>query len=177
MIAGGSVDLMGGRLDLLPVFADKLAEAGAVIEEITGGLRVTKGDGPVRPVDVTTGPFPEFPTDLQAQFMAMMCLADGTSAQVETVFENRFMHVPELIRMGAQIDVQGNTAHVTGVKQMRGAQVMATDLRASVSLLLSGLAAEGETQVNRVYHLDRGYEHVEEKLGGVGADIERVHGS
>ncbi len=176
MIAGGSVDLMGGRLDLLPVFIDKLAEAGAVIEEIPGGVRVTRGNGPIKPVDVTTGPFPDFPTDLQAQFMAMMCLAEGTSVQEETIFENRFMHVPELIRMGAKIDVHGGTATVTGVPQMQGAPVMATDLRASVSLLLAGLAAEGETRVNRVYHLDRGYERIEEKLGAVGATVERVQG-
>jgi len=125
---------------------------------------------------VTTAPFPGFPTDLQAQMMAMLCLAEGTSVLEEKIFENRFMHAPELVRMGAQIDVQGGTATVTGVERLKGAPVMATDLRASVSLILAGLAAEGETIVNRVYHLDRGYEHVEEKLGGLGAKIERVSG-
>jgi UDP-N-acetylglucosamine 1-carboxyvinyltransferase len=128
-------------------------------------------------VDVTTEPFPGFPTDLQAQMMAMLCTADGTSVLHEEIFENRFMHAPELIRMGAEIDVQGGTATVRGVPRLKGAPVMATDLRASVSLILAGLAAEGETLVNRVYHLDRGYEHVEEKLGGVGAQIERISGS
>jgi UDP-N-acetylglucosamine 1-carboxyvinyltransferase len=125
-------------------------------------------------VNAKTEPFPGFPTDLQAQFMAMMCISDGTSVLEETIFENRFMHAPELLRMGANVEVQGGMATVHGVKQMKGAPVMATDLRASVSLILAGLAAEGETMVNRVYHLDRGYEHVEEKLGAVGAQIERV---
>jgi UDP-N-acetylglucosamine 1-carboxyvinyltransferase len=125
-------------------------------------------------VDVTTAPFPGFPTDLQAQMMAMLCTADGVSVLEERIFENRFMHAPELMRMGARIEVAGGTATVTGVDRLRGAPVMATDLRASVSLILAGLAAEGETVVNRVYHLDRGYEHVEEKLRGVGADIERL---
>jgi UDP-N-acetylglucosamine 1-carboxyvinyltransferase len=127
-------------------------------------------------VDVATEPFPGFPTDLQAQFMALMCTAEGTSVLEEKIFENRFMHAPELMRMGARIDVQGGTARVTGVARLRGAPVMATDLRASVSLILAGLAAEGETRVNRVYHLDRGYEHVVSKLTGVGAKIERVSG-
>ena len=128
-------------------------------------------------VDVTTEPFPGFPTDLQAQMMAMLCLAEGKSVLEEKIFENRFMHAPELVRMGADIEVHGGTATVNGVERMKGAPVMATDLRASVSLILAGLAAEGETQVNRVYHLDRGYEHVEDKLGAVGADIKRVPGS
>lgn len=174
MIAGGSVELIGGRLDLIPCFAEKMVEAGAIIEETDLGLKVTKGDGPIRPVNAKTEPFPGFPTDLQAQFMAMMCLSNGTSVLEETIFENRFMHAPELLRMGANVEVQGGTATVHGVKQMKGAPVMATDLRASVSLILAGLAAEGETTVNRVYHLDRGYEHVEEKLGAVGANIKRV---
>ena len=125
-------------------------------------------------MDVETQPFPGFPTDLQAQMMALLCTAEGESTLHETIFENRFMHAPELIRMGAKIDVQGGSATVTGVERLKGAPVMATDLRASVSLILAGLAAEGETVVNRVYHLDRGYEHVEEKLGAVGAKIERV---
>ena len=137
-------------------------------------LKVRHPGGRLRSVDVTTAPFPGFPTDLQAQFMAMMCFADGTSTLEETIFENRFMHAPELIRMGASIEVHGNTATVRGVETLRGAPVMATDLRASVSLILAGLAAEGETVVNRVYHLDRGYEHLVRKLQGVGADVERL---
>lgn len=176
MIAGGSVELLGGRLDLIPSFAEKLREAGAIIEETDRGLRVTRGEGPITPVDVTTEPFPGFPTDLQAQFMAMMCFADGSCTLEETIFENRFMHAPELLRMGAHVEVQGGMAKVTGVEKMTGAPVMATDLRASVSLILAGLAAEGETRVGRVYHLDRGYERIEEKLSAVGADIERIKG-
>ena len=140
-------------------------------------MKVSRGNGRVKAVDVTTEPFPGFPTDLQAQMMALMCTAEGTSVLEEKIFENRFMHAPELMRMGAKIDVQGGTAKVTGVERLKGAPVMATDLRASVSLILAGLAAEGETLVNRVYHLDRGYESVEEKLGNVGAQIERVKGS
>ena len=174
MIAGGSVELLGGRLDLIPCFAEKMTGAGAIIEETQLGLKVTKGDGPILPVNAKTEPFPGFPTDLQAQFMAMMCVSNGTSVLEETIFENRFMHAPELLRMGANVEVQGGMATVHGVDQMKGAQVMATDLRASVSLILAGLAAEGETIVNRVYHLDRGYEHVEQKLSAVGAQIERV---
>ena len=133
-----------------------------------------KRTGPIRAVDVSTAPFPGFPTDLQAQMMALMCVADGQSHLEETIFENRFMHAPELARMGAKIDVHGGTATVEGVERLKGAPVMATDLRASVSLILAGLAAEGTTRVNRVYHLDRGYERVEEKLKAVGADVERV---
>ena len=174
MIAGGSVELIGGRLDLIPCFAEKMVEAGAIIEETPLGLKVTKGDGPIRPVDAKTEPFPGFPTDLQAQFMAMMCFSNGTSTLEETIFENRFMHAPELLRMGASVEVHGGTATVHGVDRLKGAPVMATDLRASVSLILAGLAAEGETLVSRVYHLDRGYEHVEEKLRAVGAQIERI---
>ena len=174
MIAGGSVELLGGRLDLIPCFAEKMVEAGAIIEETKDGLKVTRRDGPIKAVDAKTEPFPGFPTDLQAQFMAMMCLSNGTSVLEETIFENRFMHAPELLRMGANVEVQGGIATVHGVEKMKGAPVMATDLRASVSLILAGLAAEGETVVNRVYHLDRGYEHVERKLSAVGAQIERV---
>ena len=177
VIAGGEVECLGGRMALVGAFAEKLDAAGVTVEETQAGLKVSlKGDRP-RAVDVTTEPFPGFPTDLQAQMMAMLCFADGTSVLEEKIFENRFMHAPELERMGAHIEVHGGTATVTGVERMKGAQVMATDLRASVSLILAGLRAEGETQVNRVYHLDRGYEHVEDKLGGVGADIERVPGS
>ena len=144
------------------------------IEETETGLKVSRKNGRVRAVDVTTEPFPGFPTDLQAQMMALLCTAEGTSVLEEKIFENRFMHAPELMRMGARIDVHGGTATVTGVEKLKGAPVMATDLRASVSLILAGLAAEGETVVNRVYHLDRGYEHVVRKLSGVGAKIERV---
>ncbi len=173
-IAGGEVELTGGRRDLLPAFCEKLEEAGIEISEIPGGLKVSRPDGRVRSVDVETAPFPGFPTDLQAQMMALMCTAEGVAVLHETIFENRFMHAPELMRMGAQIEVSGGTATVTGVERLKGAPVMATDLRASVSLILAGLAAEGETVVNRVYHLDRGYEHVVRKFRGIGADIERV---
>lgn len=173
-IAGGSVELLGGRLDLVQAFADKLAEAGVEVEETARGVRVTRKADRLRAVNVATEPFPGFPTDLQAQFMAAMCTADGESVLEEHIFENRFMHAPELARMGAKIDVHGGTARVTGVTKLRGAPVMATDLRASVSLILAGLAAEGETVVSRVYHLDRGYERVEEKLGACGARIERI---
>ncbi len=175
-IAGGSVECLGGRLDLVGAFAEKLSEAGLQLEDTGAGLRVSRGDGPVRAVDVVTAPYPGFPTDLQAQFMALMCTADGVSHLEERIFENRFMHAPELTRMGARIEVHGGTATVTGVERLRGAPVMATDLRASVSLILAALAAEGETVLNRVYHLDRGYERVEEKLGACGARIERVKG-
>ncbi len=176
-ICGGEVECLGGRIDLVGAFCEKLDAAGISVEETANGLKVACKNGRVRAVDVTTEPFPGFPTDLQAQMMALMCTADGTSVLEEKIFENRFMHAPELIRMGADIDVHGGTATVKGVERLKGAPVMATDLRASVSLILAGLAAEGETVVNRVYHLDRGYERVEEKLGNVGARIERVSGS
>ena len=175
-ICGGEVTCLGGKIELVAAFCEKLQQSGVTIEECERGLTVRRGDGRVRAVDVATEPFPGFPTDLQAQFMALMCTAEGTSVLEEKIFENRFMHAPELMRMGARIDVQGGTARVTGVARLRGAPVMATDLRASVSLILAGLAAEGETRVNRVYHLDRGYEHVVSKLTGVGAKIERVSG-
>jgi UDP-N-acetylglucosamine 1-carboxyvinyltransferase len=173
-MCGGSVTCVGGRLDLVAAFCEKLEAAGVSVEETSLGLKVERKSDRVRSVDVQTEPFPGFPTDLQAQMMALMCTADGVSVLEERIFENRFMHAPELMRMGAQIDVQGGVATVTGVEKLKGAPVMATDLRASVSLILAGLAAEGETLVNRVYHLDRGYERVEEKLGNVGAQIERV---
>ena len=177
VFCGGEVECLGGRMDLVAAFAEKLDAAGIDVTETDKGLKVKRrGDRP-RAVDVVTEPFPGFPTDLQAQMMAMLCLADGTSVLEEKIFENRFMHAPELVRMGARIEVQGGHATVHGVERLKGAPVMATDLRASVSLILAGLAAEGETVVNRVYHLDRGYEHVEDKLGGVGAQIERVSGS
>ena len=173
-ICGGEVECLGGRLSLVEAFCEKLDAAWIEVSETGAGLKVARKNGRVRAVDVTTEPFPGFPTDLQAQFMALMCTADGTSVLEEKIFENRFMHAPELTRMGAEIEVHGGTATVTGVERLKGAPVMATDLRASVSLILAGLAAEGETVVNRVYHLDRGYERVEEKLRNVGARIERV---
>jgi len=176
-IAGGSVECLGGRLELVAAFAEKLAEAGIDVEETPDGVRVSRNGGRVRAVDVVTAPFPGFPTDLQAQMMALMCTAEGVSVLEERIFENRFMHAPELMRMGARIDVHGGTARVTGIDRLRGAPVMATDLRASVSLILAALAAEGESVVARVYHLDRGYERVEEKLRACGADIERVKGT
>ena len=173
-ICGGTVELLGGRIELVQAFCEKLDAAGISVSETANGLTVTRNGGDVRAVDVTTEPFPGFPTDLQAQMMALLCTANGTSVLEEKIFENRFMHAPELIRMGADIEVHGGTATVKGVKRLKGAPGMATDLRASVSLIRAGLAAEGETKVSRVYHLDRGYEHVVAKLSAVGADIERV---
>ncbi|MGA0925075.1 MAG: UDP-N-acetylglucosamine 1-carboxyvinyltransferase [Lutimaribacter sp.] len=175
-ICGGTVECLGGTIELVGAFCEKLDAAGVSVEETDLGLKVSRKNGRVRAVDVATEPFPGFPTDLQAQMMALLCTAEGTSVLEEKIFENRFMHAPELMRMGAKIEVHGGTARVTGVERLKGAPVMATDLRASVSLILAGLAAEGETIVNRVYHLDRGYERVEEKLGNVGAHIERVSG-
>ncbi|MBM3589200.1 MAG: UDP-N-acetylglucosamine 1-carboxyvinyltransferase [Alphaproteobacteria bacterium] len=174
-ITGGSLLLQGARLDHLGEVTRTLREAGVDVAEEEGGLRVTRSNG-LRGADVMTEPFPGFATDMQAQFMALMCVAEGASMITETIFENRFMHVPELSRMGARINFHGASAIVRGVKHLSGAPVMATDLRASVSLILAGLAAEGETIVNRVYHLDRGYERVETKLAAVGADIERQAG-
>ncbi|GIT93150.1 UDP-N-acetylglucosamine 1-carboxyvinyltransferase [Jannaschia pagri] len=174
LVAGGEVTCLGGSRDLLEAFCAKIEEAGAEVTETPEGLTVKRANGPMKAVNVETEPFPGFPTDLQAQMMALLCTAQGESTLEETIFENRFMHAPELTRMGAQIDVQGGQAKVTGVARLKGAPVMATDLRASVSLILAGLAAEGTTRVSRVYHLDRGYEHVVTKLRGVGAQIERV---
>ena len=173
-ICGGEVELVGGRISLLEAFCEKIDAAGVDVSETEAGLKVKRKGNDIRAVDVATAPFPGFPTDLQAQMMALLCTATGTSVLEEKIFENRFMHAPELMRMGAKIDVSGGTATVTGVEKLRGAPVMATDLRASVSLILAGLAAEGETRVARVYHLDRGYEHVVSKLSGVGAHIERI---
>ncbi|MGY6634907.1 MAG: UDP-N-acetylglucosamine 1-carboxyvinyltransferase [Alkalilacustris sp.] len=173
-IAGGEVECLGGRLDLVAAFAEKLALAGVEVHETDTGLRVRRSGDRVRAVDVVTAPFPGFPTDLQAQMMALLATAEGTSQLEERIFENRFMHAPELARMGARIEVHGGTATVTGVDRLRGAPVMATDLRASVSLILAALAAEGETVVRRVYHLDRGYERLEAKLSACGAEIERI---
>ena len=175
-ICGGEVTCLGGRIDLVSAFCEKLDAAGIDVEETPAGLKVRRRNDRVRAVDVTTEPFPGFPTDLQAQMMALLCTAEGESLLEEKIFENRFMHAPELIRMGAKIDVHGGTAKVSGVERLKGAPVMATDLRASVSLILAGLAAEGETVVNRVYHLDRGYENVEDKLSALGAKIERIKG-
>lgn len=175
-ICGGEVELLGGRIDLIGAFCEKLDAAGVDVTQTETGLMVKRKGGGIRAIDVTTEPFPGFPTDLQAQMMALLCTADGISVLEEKIFENRFMHAPELIRMGARIDVQGGTATVRGVEQLKGAPVMATDLRASISLILAGLAAQGETRIARVYHLDRGYEHVVRKLSGIGANIERVQG-
>ena len=175
-ITGGEVECLGGEIGLLTAFCEKLDEAGLSVEQTQRGLKVKRTNADIKAINVTTEPFPGFPTDLQAQMMALLCTARGTSVLEEKIFENRFMHAPELSRMGAQIEVNGGMATVTGVERLKGAPVMATDLRASVSLILAGLAAEGETLVNRVYHLDRGYERVEEKLGNCGAKIERITG-
>jgi len=172
-ITGGSLMLGGARLNDLGAVVRILREAGVDVAEEVGGLRVSRLNG-LRGADVMTEPFPGFATDMQAQFMALMCVAEGASMITETIFENRFMHVPELMRMGARIKYHGQSAIVRGVPALSGAPVMATDLRASVSLVLAGLAARGETIVNRVYHLDRGYEAIEAKLAAVGAAIERL---
>jgi UDP-N-acetylglucosamine 1-carboxyvinyltransferase len=173
-ITGGAVELVGARLELVEALAEVLERSGVAVEPTASGLKVSRKDGVVHGVDVTTEPFPGFPTDMQAQIMALMAVARGAAMITESIFENRFMHVPELARMGADIHVHGASAMVRGVAGLTGAQVMATDLRASVSLVLAGLAAEGETTINRVYHLDRGYERLEEKLAACGAEIERV---
>ena len=170
---GGDVLLRHARADHLGAVIDKLREAGATIEAVEGGIRV-KSQGRLRGVDFSTSEYPSFPTDMQAQFMALNCIADGASVVTETIFENRFMHVNELVRLGAQIDVHGHTATIRGVDRLSGATVMATDLRASASLVIAGLVAEGETVVDRIYHLDRGYDRMEAKLRGLGADIERI---
>jgi UDP-N-acetylglucosamine 1-carboxyvinyltransferase len=172
--AGGNVLLQGARFEHLQALIKVLRAAGVEVDAEARGLRIKRNGGRIQPVDFETAPFPEFPTDLQAQAMALLCFADGQSRIRETIFENRFMHAPELARLGAQIAVHGNEAVVTGVERLIGAPVMATDLRASVSLVIAGLAAEGETVVHRVYHLDRGFEKLEAKFAGVGARIERV---
>jgi len=173
-ITSGDLTITGGAMFLVQSLAEALEAADVSVTETPEGIRVTRKNGTIKPVSFTTEPFPGFATDLQAQMMALMTLADGVSVIDEKIFENRFMHAPELTRMGANIAVDGGRATVTGVPGLRGAPVMATDLRASISLLLAGLAAEGETSVSRVYHLDRGYERVEEKLRACGAQIERV---
>jgi UDP-N-acetylglucosamine 1-carboxyvinyltransferase len=172
-ITGGDLELAGARTEDMAAILDGLREAGIHVAESADGIRV-KANGRLKALSLSTAPFPAFPTDMQAQFMAMLALADGASVLTETIFENRYMHVPELARMGADIQVRGRTAVVRGVDGLVGAPVMATDLRASMSLIIAGLAAKGETLVNRVYHLDRGYERLEEKLSAVGADIERA---
>ena len=171
-ITGGSLDLIGARPDEMRATLNALAQAGLIIEFHDRGIKVSS-TGALKPLALSTSPFPGFATDMQAQFMAMLCLAEGDSFLEETIFENRYMHVPELRRMSADIDIHGRSAIVHGVEKLTGASVMATDLRASMSLVLAGLAAEGETEVLRVYHLDRGYERLEEKLSAVGATIER----
>ena len=171
-ITGGSIDLIGAKAEDMLAITNALAQAGLMIEFHDQGIKVS-ADGPLKPLALSTAPYPGFPTDMQAQFMAMLAMAKGESFLEETIFENRYMHVPELRRMGAKIDVRGRSAIVHGVERLTGAEVMATDLRASMSLVLAGLRAEGETSVLRVYHLDRGYERLEEKLSAVGATIER----
>jgi UDP-N-acetylglucosamine 1-carboxyvinyltransferase len=173
-MTGGDVMLEGARADLLQNALDVLAQAGAKVTSTNEGIRIERNGAGLAPVQVTTEPFPGFPTDLQAQLMALMTRAHGTSRITETIFENRFMHVQELARLGARISLDGQVATIEGVDRLKGAQVMATDLRASVSLVIAALAAEGDTYVNRVYHLDRGFERLEEKLGRCGAAIERL---
>jgi UDP-N-acetylglucosamine 1-carboxyvinyltransferase len=175
-MTGGDVQLEGARVELLEAALNAIVSAGAHVTANESGLRVTRNGGGIAPVDVTTAPFPAFPTDLQAQFMALMTRAKGVSRITETIFENRFMHVQELARLGAHIRLEGDTAVVTGSDHLDGAPVMATDLRASVSLVIAALAARGETTINRVYHLDRGFERLELKLRNCGAQIERVAG-
>ncbi|WP_018152115.1 UDP-N-acetylglucosamine 1-carboxyvinyltransferase [Leeia oryzae] len=172
-MTGGDVTLTHARPDTLDAVLDKLREAGAELTTGSDWIRIVMNNRP-KAVTIRTAPYPAFPTDMQAQFMAMNTVAEGTGLVTETIFENRFMHVPELRRMGATINVEGNTSIVTGVTGLSGATVMATDLRASASLVIAGLIASGETIVDRIYHLDRGYEHIEDKLGGVGAKIERT---
>ena len=175
-MTGGDVLLEGARPELLQSALDIIKGTGAEITATNDGIRIKRNGSGINPVDVATAPFPGFATDLQAQFMALMTMAKGTSRITETIFENRFMHVQELARLGARISLDGETATVEGVDRLKGAPVMATDLRASVSLVIAALAAEGETMVNRVYHLDRGFERLEDKLGACGAAIERVSG-
>ncbi len=176
-MAGGEVRLIKVRPELISLLLDKLAEAGCQIERGMDTVTIRRApDAPIRPVDITTDVYPGFATDLQAQFMALMTVAEGESVIRETIFENRFMHVPELGRLGAEISVSGGEARVKGMSELRGAQVMATDLRASASLVIAGLAARGETIVNRVYHLDRGFENLEGKLSACGANVRRLKG-
>ena len=175
-MTGGDVQLSGARPELLQSALDVLVEAGATVTPNNDGIRIARNGAGIKSVDVATAPFPGFPTDLQAQLMALMTMAKGSSHITETIFENRFMHVQELARFGARIHLDGETATIEGIGKLRGAPVMATDLRASVSLVIAALAAEGETMVNRIYHLDRGFERLEEKLSACGAQIERISG-
>jgi len=173
---GGEVLLENTSLEHLEALAAKLRECGVTVDREADGVRVAGGERPLRPARVTTAPYPGFPTDMQAQLMVLMCIARGRSTITETIFENRYMHVPELNRMGARIQVQGRVATVEGVDRLQGAEVMASDLRASAALVIAGLIARGTTELRRVYHIDRGYEHIEAKLAGLGADIARVPG-
>ena len=173
-MAGGELELLDARADTLGAVIDCLRQIGLLITPTDSGMRVAYDGKPLKPVNITTAPYPDFPTDMQAQLMAVLTRAAGDSRICETIFENRFMHVPELSRMGARISIDGNCATVHGGGPLKGARVMATDLRASVSLVLAALAAEGETTLARIYHLDRGYERLEEKLGACGAQIERL---
>jgi UDP-N-acetylglucosamine 1-carboxyvinyltransferase len=170
---GGDVTLKGARADHLDVVIEKLREAGVDVDAGADWIRVRR-NGPLKAVSFRTSEYPAFPTDMQAQFMALDCIAEGTAEVTETIFENRFMHVNELLRLGAKIEAVGRTAVVHGVGRLSGAIVMATDLRASASLVIAGLVADGETIVDRIYHLDRGYDQMEKKLRGIGADIERI---
>jgi UDP-N-acetylglucosamine 1-carboxyvinyltransferase len=176
-MAGGEVHITKTRADLIDSLLDKIEEAGAGVERTNDGVIIKRGGARLRAVDVSTDVYPGFATDLQAQFMALMTMAEGESVIRETIFENRFMHAPELMRMGADITVSGGEARVRGVSQLQGAQVMATDLRASSALVIAALAAQGETTVGRVYHLDRGFERLEEKLTNVGANVRRIKGA
>jgi UDP-N-acetylglucosamine 1-carboxyvinyltransferase len=173
-MTGGDVELVGAKRNTIAALLERLEQAGVDAHDTHDGIRLTVNGGRPYSVNLVTAPFPGFPTDLQAQFMALMTVANGTSTIHEKIFENRFMHVPELARLGADIRVEGDVAIIRGVEKLTGAPVMATDLRASVSLVLAGLVAEGETLVNRVYHLDRGFDRLEEKLRQVGADIARI---
>jgi UDP-N-acetylglucosamine 1-carboxyvinyltransferase len=175
-MTGGDVVLENTRPELLQFALDVLGQSGAEVSPTHSGIRIRRNGNGIQAVDVTTDPFPGFPTDLQAQFMALMTRASGTSRIRETIFENRFMHVQELARLGAKIRLDGDCAYVEGVPSLKGAPVMATDLRASVSLVIAGLVAEGDTTINRVYHLDRGFEALEAKLARCGAEIERLRG-
>jgi UDP-N-acetylglucosamine 1-carboxyvinyltransferase len=175
-MAGGDIFLQNARAELLQAALDVLAQTGVTVSSTNQGIRIARNGADLVPIEVATAPFPAFPTDLQAQLMALMTRARGTSHIVETIFENRFMHVQELVRLGARIQLDGERATIEGVERLTGAPVMATDLRASVSLVIAALAAEGETIVNRVYHLDRGFERLEDKLARCGADIERLSG-
>jgi UDP-N-acetylglucosamine 1-carboxyvinyltransferase len=175
-MAGGEVRLTHVRPELISILLEKIVATGCQVATTENTVTITRPEGRLRPVDITTDVYPGFATDLQAQFMALMTLADGESLIRETIFENRFMHVPELGRLGANISVSGGEARITGVERLNAAQVMATDLRASASLVMAGLVADGETIINRVYHLDRGFEHLEQKLSNCGANIRRIKG-